>query len=138
MRFIHCKFCHGRGCLACDGERKKYEAAKTEKIKNWQPPSDESVSFMKSILGQIQSSTPGPRMTEEELEARVRMPEPVMSIKFEDTDDLELAKNFIGAEVLQKIADETDGDPQAFHEQFLKNAEEFRIEQGKLHERRNG
>lgn len=25
--FIRCRFCHGRGCLACEGERQKWEAA---------------------------------------------------------------------------------------------------------------
>ena len=137
MGFPHCNFCHGRGCLACDGERKKYEAARTESIKNWQTPSDDSISFMKSILGGLQSQSPGPRMTEEELEARVRMPQPIATIKFDNEGDLELAKEFIGAEALQKMSEDADGEPQKFHSQFLEKAEEFRIEQSKLHEKRS-
>ena len=43
--FEYCKFCHGKGCLACTAERKKYEEQRTKDIKNWQPPNEESISI---------------------------------------------------------------------------------------------
>ncbi|MCP3965616.1 MAG: hypothetical protein GY718_04570 [Lentisphaerae bacterium] len=135
--YSYCKWCHGRGCLACDGERKKHEAEKTELLKNWRPPSDEDVSLAKNLLRQLQETSSGIDMSDEELEARIRMPEPIATIKTDNEGDMELAKSLIGLKALQSIAEETGGDPQAFNEQLLKNAEEFRIKQGKLNERRD-
>lgn len=33
--FRYCPWCHGKGCIACDAERKKHEAAEEERAARW-------------------------------------------------------------------------------------------------------
>ena len=131
MGFRYCKFCHGDGCLACPAERIKHEKQKTKDLKNWQPPNKDVVDFAKNLFRQI---NPNVDINNDELEARLSLPDPIMTVKLDNDIEMELAKKFIGGDVLKELGEQSGNDVNKFHELFLQNAENFRVEQGKLKE----
>lgn len=63
-------------------------------------------------------------MSEEELEARLSTPKPLMTISINDPKQMSDAKELIGGSALKKMA---EGGHKGFMEKFLKAAEEYRI-----------
>ena len=47
--FGNCKFCHGRGCLACPGEKAKAEMQAQERRLNKNPLSEDGARLLKAI-----------------------------------------------------------------------------------------
>lgn len=111
-----CKFCFDRGCLACEGEIRKREAAKTEAIRNWRPPSEEGVAFLQSLVGHF-GATPEQA---EAVVAAAQMPPPLLVV---GKNDLEALKNVLGADALEAAFSEDGGGM----EEILERAEGARI-----------
>jgi hypothetical protein len=47
--YSNCKFCHGRGCLACPGEKMKDEQKAAERRLNKNPLSESSARLLKLV-----------------------------------------------------------------------------------------
>ncbi len=54
-RYSECKFCHGKGCLACPGEKMKAEAKEAERRLNKNPLSESGARFAGLVLDAINS-----------------------------------------------------------------------------------
>lgn len=123
MAFSGCRFCRGRGCVACHGERKKYEAAETKRILNWSPPSEEDIERMVRIARLLNAGD----ISDDDLRSMVSAPPPLMVIK--DSNDMELAKHFIGADAIKAMMEQSGGDSAKFRDAFALAAEKFRLQQ---------
>lgn len=115
MSFKNCKWCSGKGCVACPAERQKDEKAKTERLKNWRPPTEAQLESTLDIAKQLDSE-----IDEEKFKAAIKTPQPIATIKLDDDGDLELANKFLGADVLKNIQN---------HDDLLKQAEMLRLAQ---------
>lgn len=119
----NCRFCGGRGCIACPGEIERIERERTEGIKNWRPLNEEDLSFMRQVAHQFAWPDSLP---DDEIDTILQLPQPMAVIPI---NDIGSAKNFISANALDAMTKEADGDPEKLHALFLKKAEEFRIQQ---------
>jgi len=51
MAYRNCKFCHGRGCLACDQQREKDMKAAMEPIFEADPNDPSDMELLKNAMG---------------------------------------------------------------------------------------
>lgn len=123
-----CKFCNDRGCVACAGERQRYEARQTERAKNWQPPSHDDLETITAVL--LSAVRMGGMKAEdaEKVLIDAAMPPPLFVAKMLP-DDMELLKSFAHADQLEQMIKEAGGDMDKFMAEFMKRAEVARIKQ---------
>jgi hypothetical protein len=55
MSYSNCKWCQGRGCLACPGEKKKAEEKEAERRLNKNPLSEDAARFAGLVLDAVNS-----------------------------------------------------------------------------------
>lgn len=125
MSFRNCSFCGGRGCIACEGERKKSERLKTQRILSWSPPSEDDIVGMMRIARAIYPDAND--LPDDVLRSIVSSPTPLMVIN--GTNDMAMASQFIGANALKAMSEQSGGDPEKFRHAFVLAAEKFRLQQ---------
>lgn len=117
-----CEFCNDRGCVACEGERQRYEARQTERAKNWQPPTNDDLETVTAL-------SQGGMDLEEAKQTLIdaAWPPPLFVVK--TPADMELLKSFAHADELKAMIDEAGGDMSKFMSEFMRRAEAARIKQ---------
>ena len=122
MKYQGCGFCSGRGCLACEGELKKAEKRRTERIKQFVPPSEDDLT---QIVPHVRSVLCG-EASEAKIRAAASTPTPMLTLKWDNPEDMAALKNIFGAEAIRSISDLSQAE---FAERVSKQCEDHRVRQ---------
>lgn len=120
-----CKWCGDNGCLACEGEIRKYEAQVTEQIKAWRPPSDLDLKRIAEIANSFY-----PPLSDENKRlfiAAAQMPPKLFRVERDDSDDMAALKRVFSANALQDTF--ADGVTPEAMEVIYRKAEQERVMQ---------
>lgn len=122
--FRYCQWCSGKGCIACDAEQKKWEAAAAARAPSWRQPDVRDVrdAVIESELargfrpglavdghGRIDALTPDeveaalkPLLDAEYARQFPNGPEPMLVVRRDNPEDMELLKKVFHREAIEK------------------------------------
>lgn len=93
MRYENCRFCGGRGCLACEGEIRKAEKIRTQQIRDYVPPTEEdklrALPFVKACVPSD--------ISDEDILSKIGVPTPMLTINRDDPEGMDVLKKIIGS-----------------------------------------
>lgn len=121
--FRYCQWCSGKGCIACDAEKKKWEQSVADRAPSWRSPDIRDVrdAVIESELargfqpglavdasGRIDAFTPAeveealkPLLDAEYARQFPNGPEPMLVVRRDNPDDMELLKKVFHREAIE-------------------------------------